>query len=94
VRSLVAGGAQDGQNVARRFIVSVDTLHLRSDHVIGSDHMQSISAVNGREAVREKMKRRLIIDGIFVVVVLKAVGWIRTGYAHPVLDRFLSKMQF
>jgi hypothetical protein len=48
----------------------------------------------------KKRKRRLLIDGIFVVVVvvvvvvLEAVGWIRTGYAHPVLDRFLSKMQF
>jgi hypothetical protein len=44
----------------------------------------------------EKKKRRLIIDGIFVVVVvvLEAVGWIRGGYAHPVLDQFLSKIQF
>jgi hypothetical protein len=42
----------------------------------------------------EKKKRRLIIDGIFVVVVLEAVGWIRGGRAHSVLDRFLSKMQF
>jgi hypothetical protein len=45
------------------------------------------------EAVRKKGKQRLLIDGIFVVVVvLEAVGWIRTGYKHPVLDRFLSKM--
>jgi hypothetical protein len=28
VRSLVAGGTQDGQNVAKRMIVSVDTLHV------------------------------------------------------------------
>ena len=56
--------------------------------------MQSISAANGREAVRKKRKRRLIIVGIFVVVVLEAVGWIRTCYAYPVLDRFLSKIQF
>jgi hypothetical protein len=55
--------------------------------------MQNISAANGREGVRKKIKRRLLIDGIFVVVVvLEAVGWIRTGYAHLVLDRFLSKM--
>jgi hypothetical protein len=41
--------------------------------------MQSISAANGREAVRGKIKRRLIIVGIFVVVVvLEAVGWIHT----------------
>jgi hypothetical protein len=43
----------------------------------------------------EKNKGRLIIDGIFVVVVvvvLEAVGWIRGGYVHPVLDRFLLKM--
>jgi hypothetical protein len=58
--------------------------------------MQSISAANGREAVRKKRKRRLIIVGIFVfvVVVLEAVGWIRACYAYPVLDRFLSKIQF
>jgi t-SNARE complex subunit (syntaxin) len=63
--------------------------------------MQSISAANGREAVRKKRKRRLIIVGIFVVVVvvvvvvvLEAVGWIFTCYTHPVLDRFLSKIQF
>jgi hypothetical protein len=44
--------------------------------------MQSISAANGREAVWKKRKRRLIIVGIFVfvVVVLEAVGWIRTCY--------------
>jgi hypothetical protein len=43
-----------------------------------------------------KKERCLIIDGIFVVVVvvLEAVGWMRGGYAHPVLDQFLSKMQF
>jgi hypothetical protein len=36
--------------------------------------------------------RILHMDGIFVaVVVLEAVGWIRGGYAHPVLDRFSSK---
>jgi hypothetical protein len=60
--------------------------------------MQSISAANGREAVRKKRKRRLIIVGIFVVVVvvvlLEAVGWICTCYAHPGLDRFLSNFQF
>jgi cytoskeletal protein RodZ len=63
--------------------------------------MQSISATNGREAVRKKRKRRLIIVDIFVVVVvvvvvvvLEAVGWIRMCYAHPVLDRFLSNFQF
>jgi hypothetical protein len=49
--------------------------------------MQSISTTNGREAVQKKRKRHLLIDGIFiVVVVLEGVGWIRTGYAHPVLD--------
>jgi hypothetical protein len=62
--------------------------------------MQSISAANGREAVRQKIKRRFIIVGIFVVVVvvvvvvLEAIGWIRTCYAHPVLERFLQKCNF
>jgi hypothetical protein len=43
----------------------------------------------------EKIKRRLIIDGIFVVVaVLEAVGRICMCYAHPVLDRFLSYLHF
>jgi hypothetical protein len=48
----------------------------------------------------KKRKRRLIIVGIFavvvvvVVVVLEAVGWIRACYAYPVLDQFLSKIQF
>jgi hypothetical protein len=46
----------------------------------------------------KKKKLRLIIDGIFVVVVvvvvvvvLEAVGWIRGGYAYPVLDGFFVK---
>jgi hypothetical protein len=40
--------------------------------------------VNGQEAVRKKRKRCLIIVGIFVVVVvLEAVSWMRTCYAHP-----------
>jgi hypothetical protein len=37
--------------------------------------MQSITAANGREAVRKQIKWRLIIVGIFVVaVVLELVG--------------------
>jgi hypothetical protein len=57
--------------------------------------MQSISAANGREVIRKKRKRRLIIVDIFViVVVLEAVGWICMCYAYPVLDRFLPKIQF
>jgi hypothetical protein len=38
--------------------------------------MQSISAANGREAVWKKRKRRLIIVGIFVVVVCVGGGWL------------------
>jgi hypothetical protein len=53
VRSQAARGAQDSQNVDRNRIVSVDTLHVV---VIVSDHMQSIGAANGREAVWKKRK--------------------------------------